>query len=115
MTRFLLLFSLAAGLFAQTQVTRNVTLTWEDTKNPAATTYTVERFAGNCSESGSFASIASGVTAKTFQDTVPLGRYCYRVKAVFSGLESEPSNTAGASAGPFSPLNLQITLTVVIN
>lgn len=85
--------------------TRKVTLTWTDTVNPAATTYTVKRAAGLCTGTPTFATLATGIATKTYEDTtVSIGNYCYVVTATLAGLESAPSNAAGAAVLPRPPL-----------
>ncbi len=95
---------LLAPLTLVAQTGRTVTLTWTDTANPAGTTYNVKRAVGLCSGTPTFSTIISGVTAKTYADAnVAVGNYCYVVTAVFSGLESAASNTAGAGVLPVPP------------
>jgi len=66
-----------ATAHAQT-TTHKAVLTWQDTLNPAGTTYTVLRATGLCSGTPSFATLASGLTALTYTDTtVTPGNYCY--------------------------------------
>ena len=102
---------LAPSLFAQG---RTVTLTWTDAANPAGTTYSVKRATGICSGTPTYSTIASGITAKTFQDAnVAVGNYCYVVTASFSGLESAPSNSAGAGVLPVPPTLGNITVAEV--
>lgn len=102
-----LLFLLSLACFAQTQ--RTATLTWEDTRNPAGTTYSVYRATGLCSGSPVFSKLATGVTEKTYQDsTVTAGNYCYQVTASLNNMESAPSNSATASVTPFEPQKLSV-------
>lgn len=118
----LLLAGLLTPARAQTG-TRRVTLAWEDTANPAGTVYNAYRLPAACGtpEGGATTWVklnATPVNVKTYQDNaVGIGTYCYRVTAVLNGLESEPSNTAGATVGPFAPgaLTLRVTVTVVVN
>ena len=102
----------AAGL-AQA-VTPTVTLTWEDTLNPAeGTTYSVYRATGLCSGTPVFAKLGTGITAKTYADlTTTAGNYCYTVTATVAGIESAPSNNAGSAVAAFSPVNLTSQVTV---
>lgn len=100
---------LAAGLQAQT--THSVTLTWTDTLNPSGTTYTVYRATGLCSGTPTFSKLASALTGKTYLDsTVIPGNYCYEVTATLNGMESAPSNTAGAPVPSFPPSQLSVTV-----
>lgn len=88
-----------------------VTLTWQDSKNPSGTTYSVYRAPGLCSGSPVFAKIATGVAAKTFEDsTVQPGNYCYAVTATFNGVESAQSNTTQAPVPAFPPEQLTNTV-----
>lgn len=86
---------LAAGLCGQTP--RNVVLTWEDTRNPAGTTYSIWR--ANCGTTPSaFTLVASSITTKGYTNTaVPAGTYCYGVMAVYGGRQSDLSNIARVS------------------
>lgn len=96
-----LLFSFTCASVAQQ---RKVILTWTDNANPSGTTYSVKRATGICSGTPNFSTLASGVAAKTYEDTtVTVGNYCYVVTATFGGLESAPSNTAGAPVLPKPP------------
>lgn len=104
-----LLFLLAAPLFAQT--THSVVLNWNDTANPAGTTYNVYRATGLCSGSPAFSKIATAVAAKTYTDGTPTpGNYCYQVTATLNGAESAPSNTANPTVLPFAPQQLSFTV-----
>lgn len=109
---------LAAGLLLMpsllAQTGRTVTLTWTDAVNPTGTTYTVKRAVGLCSGTPTYSTVATGITAKTFQDAnVAVGNYCYVVTATFSGLESSPSNSAGAAVLPAPPTLGNITVAEV--
>jgi fibronectin type 3 domain-containing protein len=107
----LLLVVIAAitSAVAQTQ-THSVTLSWNDTLNPAGTTYNVYRADGLCSGSPVFAKIASAVALKTYKDTtVTVGNYCFQVTAVFNSIESSPSNSVNPTVGPFA---VQLNATV---
>lgn len=93
------------------QTTHSVTLTWTDTLNPTGTTYNVYRATGLCSGTPTFSKIASALVVKTFQDTtVTPGNYCYEATATFNGMESAPSNTAGAPVPSFPPAGLAVTV-----
>jgi hypothetical protein len=93
------------------QATHTVTLTWVDANNPTGTTYNVKRATGTCSGTPTFSTIASAVAVKTFTDsTVTIGNYCYIVTAVFSSIESAPSNSVNPVVGPFT-----VTLSAVVN
>jgi hypothetical protein len=103
---------LAATSIAQAQTVHTVTLTWTDTKNPnpgtaSGTTYDIYRATAACSSSPTFPTtpLASSVAALTYLDnTVSVGStYCYEVTAVYSGVQSLPSNTAGGTVLPFAP------------
>lgn len=97
------------GGFAQSG--RKVTLMWTDASNPSGTTYSVKRATGLCTGTPTFATLATGITLKTYEDTtVTVGNYCYVVTATFSGLESPPSNTAGAPVLPRPPALENITV-----
>lgn len=107
--RFSALFLLAAiAVFAQTHA---ATLTWQDTLNPAGTTYSVYRAQGLCSGTPTFSKIASAVTDKTYEDlTVQPGNYCYAVTATLNGMESAQSNWALAPVPSFPPSQLGVTV-----
>mgnify|MGYP000970349242 CR=1 FL=1 len=97
------LLILCAELPAQN---RNVLLTWDDTRNPANTTYHVYRASGDCASPGAFARITpTPITAKTHTDTGrPIGTtWCYQVTAVVASMESGPSNRAGGNITPYEP------------
>jgi hypothetical protein len=109
MRYLVILLLLSRLLLAQTSHT--VTLTWVDSSNPAGTTYNVKRATGTCSGTPAFSTIASAVAVKTFTDsTVTIGNYCYIVTAVFSSIESAPSNSVNPVVGPFT-----VTLSAVVN
>jgi hypothetical protein len=109
MRQLFLLTMLAVALVAQT--THSATLTWQDALNPAGTTYNVYRAPGLCSGSPVFAKMATGIAAKTYQDTTVVpGPYCYAVSATFNGVESAQSNTAAANVPAFAPTALGITV-----
>ncbi len=99
-----------SALSAQTQ-THSATLTWQDTANPAGTTYSVYRSTGLCSGTPMFSKLATGLTAKTYVDeTVQPGNYCYQVTAMFNSVESAPSNSAHAPVPSFAPGQLSVTV-----
>ena len=101
---------MAAGI-TWAQSARKVTLTWTDTSNPSGTTYSVKRAAGLCSGTPAFSTLATGITAKTYEDsTVTVGNYCYVVTASFAGLESAPSNSAAAPVLPRPPALDNVTI-----
>jgi hypothetical protein len=109
MRYLVILLLLSSSILAQ--ATHSVTLTWVDTQNPAGTTYNVKRASGTCSGTPSFSTIASAVAVKTYTDsTVSVGNYCYIVTAVFSSIESAPSNSVNPVVGPFT-----VTLSAVVN
>ena len=96
---------------ALAQTAHSATLTWADTLNPPATTYSVYRATGLCSGTPTYAKIATALTAKTYEDTtVQPGNYCYTVTASYNGMESAPSNTAGAPVPSFPPASLNVTV-----
>jgi len=105
------LILLALPLFSQAPAQHSVTLTWADTANPAGTTYSVYRATGVCSGAPTFSKLLTGVAAKTYIDaTVTPGNYCYQVTAVFTGIESAPSNTALAPVPSWPPAQLSVTI-----
>jgi len=108
MKRLFGLAVLAVVAFAQT-TTHSVTLNWADSLNPAGTTYSVYRATGLCSGTPTWSKLATALTLKTYQDTtVVAGNYCYEVTATAAGMESAPSNTAGAPVPSFPPSALQV-------
>jgi len=110
MTKLLLFLLLALPLLAQS-ATHTVTLTWTDTSNPAATTYSVYRATGLCSGTPTFSKLATGVAVKTYVDsTISPGNYCYQVTATFAGIESAPSPTALAPVPSWPPQQLQVAV-----
>lgn len=111
MKYLILVACLTPSLFAQG---RSVKLDWTDNSNPAGTTYNIKRAVGLCSGTPNFSNVASGVTVKTYTDAnVAVGNYCYVVTASFSGLESAPSNSAGAGVLPVPPTLGNITVAEV--
>jgi fibronectin type 3 domain-containing protein len=110
MKHIIILLFLAVAALAQTS-THSATLAWTDTSNPAGTTYSVYRASGLCSASPTFTKIASAVAVKTYVDTtVQPGAYCYQVTAIFGGVESGPSNQAGAPVPTDAPSGLSIVV-----
>lgn len=107
MKKFLILF-IALPLFAQA-APKGVNLSWTDTTNPAGTTYTVYRSPGLCSGTPTWASISSGLTAKTFRDLPGVGQFCYKVTANLSGIESSGSNTVNPIVPP-----VDVTVSAVV-
>jgi hypothetical protein len=104
-----IVFLAVSALAAQT--THSVTLTWADSLNPAGTTYSVYRATGLCSGTPVFSKIATGLTAKTFQDTTVVpGNYCFAVTAVANGVESAQSNSVNPSVPAFAPSALSFTV-----
>lgn len=106
----LLLITLLSSLFIfipkplNAQLQRKIILTWTDTNNPPATTYTVYRSTGLCSGAPVFSKLATGVTIKTYtDDTVTPGNYCYQVTATLNSMESAPSPTVNPAVTPFPP------------
>jgi len=78
-----------------------VILTWADKVYPARTTYNVYRGVGMCSGTPTFSKLASGLTAKTYQDTTVIpGDYCYAVTVQLNGIESrtEPHSRSSCAA-----------------
>lgn len=105
---FVALLLVCSGL---AQSTRTVTLTWQDTTNPAGTTYSVYRAPGVCSGTPTFAKIATGLAVKTYQDAaIAPGNYCYAATATINGIESSQSVSVGAVVTPFAPNGLSITV-----
>jgi len=103
------LLVLTPAAFGQAADTHSVTLNWEDTLNPAGTTYSVYRVTGLCSGTPAFSKLANAVTAKTYIDlTVTPGNYCYQVTATSGGIESAPSNTALAPVPSWAPIKLSV-------
>ena len=107
--KLLLALLIATAALAQTPPTHSATLTWQDTANPAGTTYSVYRATGLCSGTPTFAKIASAVATKTFVDSTVLpGNYCFSVTATNNGMESAQSNTAPAAVPSFAPQALSV-------
>lgn len=105
--RFLaLLFVLSA--IAAGQTTHAVTLTWEDTLNPAGTVYAIYRGDGRCTQSPAMVKIAQDISVRTYtQNGVAVGNYCYHATAILNAIESLPSNAALAEVRPWSPSKLE--------
>lgn len=105
-----LLFALMLPAFLAAQST-TVKLSWQDTRNPAGTTYSIYRAPGLCSGSPVFAKVATGVTAKTYDDAnVAVGNYCYAATASLNGLESAQSNTVQVAVPPAPPTSLNAVI-----
>lgn len=96
----LILFGVVA--LAQS-ATRQVVLTWEDTLNPAGTTYSIYRANGQSATATGFVRLVSGVTLKTYTDAANPGQYCYYATATLAGVESDPSINAEAKVKPNPP------------
>jgi hypothetical protein len=108
MKKMIVLLFTAAALFA---ANHTVTLNWNDTLNPAGTTYTVYRSTGLCSGSPAFSKLATGVAEKTYIDaTVIPGNYCYYVTATANGIESAPSNSSLGPVPSFAPQMLSVNV-----
>lgn len=108
----LLLGLLPSLLFAQTHA---VTLSWQDTVNPAGTVYNIYRSSGPTCPAAltAFVDIAPQIVGLTWTDTtVTPGWYCYYVTASYPGAgESSPSNQSSADVpGPIllPPVNVQV-------
>jgi len=117
MNRIIGLMALAAGL-SWAQTTGRVDVSWKDLVNPPGRTFIVERADSACAGTPTFVQKATGITATNWTDpAVPGGTYCYRVKAVYGGLTSDPSNTAAAviaTTKPVPPTEATVTVTVTI-
>lgn len=89
----------ASALCAQTVPPPGVLLTWADPGNPTNTTYSIWRATGLCSGTPTFAKIAAGVTAKTYDDLTAIGgNYAYVITATAPGLpESAQSSCIAAT------------------
>jgi hypothetical protein len=110
-SKFALAILMALPLFGQSS--RQVVLTWEDALNPAGTTYSILRASGQCAGATGFVKLASGLTPKTYTDSVPPGLYCYQATATFNSLESDPA-TVETKAKPYSPSKFSVTVTVTV-
>lgn len=107
--KLFILFLLSLALVAQTG--RTVVLTWVDTQNPTATTYSVYRAPGLCSGTPVFAKISTALAVKTFSDaSVAPGLYCYTVTASLNSVESAQAVPAPVTVGPFTPTSISITV-----
>lgn len=111
-----LILTALLALMAHGQVTKTVQLTWDDAVNPTGTKYQVYRAIGACdSPNATFAKLGTEVSEKTYTETgVGIGQYCYRVTAIFNGIESPPSNHAGATVPPGTPGNLKILIQIEV-
>ena len=112
--KFGIIALLSVGALLAQAATRQIVLTWEDTQNPAATTYSVYRAAGACVAPGAFTKLASGLSVKTYTDSTDPGTYCYYATATANSLESDRSNTADAPVKPFPPAKVNVTVTVTV-
>lgn len=111
MNKLILILLAATAALAQAAGTHTVTLTWQDSQNPAGTTYSIYRATGLCSGTPTFSKIASAVNALTYQDaSVTPGNYCYAATATVNGMESSQSNQALAPVPSFAPTSLSITV-----
>lgn len=109
MKKLILFLCISVVLFAQSGHT--VTLTWEDTQNPAGTTYSVYRADAPCSGTPTYIKLAEALTVFTYDDTgVQSGNYCYMTTATFNNLESTQSNTVHVIVPNFPPVNLAVTV-----
>lgn len=106
--------TLILGLMAMAQQTHSVTLNWQDTANPAGTTYSVYRAVGLCSGTPAFSKIATAIAGTSYIDsTVQPGNYCYAVTATFNGVESAQSNTTQPAVPAFAPTGLTHQVAIV--
>jgi hypothetical protein len=110
MKTLIAILCLSLSAFAQA-TTHSVTLSWTDTLNPATgTTYSVYRSTGLCSGTPTFSKLATGISAKTYQDsTVTPGNYCFNVTATVATVEGSASNLVNPTVQPFS---VQLSFTV---
>ena len=69
-------------------------LTWQDSTNPACTTYNVYVATSSCASNPTFTLLAQGlvVTQYTHVDLLANSVHCYYTTAVLDGVESGPSN-----------------------
>lgn len=110
MKLLLVILLITISMFGQA-ATHSATLNWVDASNPTGTTYNIYRATGLCSGTPAFTKVVSALAVKTYQDTtVTPGNYCYQVTATFNGIESSPSNQAGAPIPSFAPTNLSLTI-----
>jgi hypothetical protein len=106
-----ILLGLFVAALGVAQAAHTVTLAWTDALNPTGTTYSVYKATGLCSGTPTFAKIATAVSSMTYTDSsVAPGNYCYEVTATSGGVESAPSNTAGAPVPSFAPSQLAVTV-----
>ena len=77
-------------LFLAPPAKHSVLLEWVDDKNPSSTTYSVHRGDAECTAAPTMIKIASGLTAKTWEDfdVKSNKKYCYTVTAFCGGTES---------------------------
>lgn len=114
---FLLLTASCLILFSQPppSSTRQVVLTWDDTLNPAGTTYNIYRSPAPCGLSSTvFTKLIPNITAKTYTDTATPGQYCYYATATTNALESDHSNTVDTSVNPYPPSKLSVTVQLTV-
>lgn len=87
-----------------------ILLTWADATNPPSATYHVHRAPGACSDFSTFARLtAAPIAAKSYPDQTATGTVCYRVSAVVSGVESDPSAPITVVTKPTAPTGLVAT------
>ena len=109
----LVLVSLIA-LSVYGQATRSVSLAWTHSA-PAGLTYNMYRASGSCTPRPTMWTKlnTAPITAMSYLDqNVALGSWCYYVTAVGGGLESGPSNDAGAAVAPRPPEGLNGTVAI---
>jgi hypothetical protein len=89
-----------------------VTVAWIDTQNPAVTTtYTVYRAVGLCSGTPTYAKLATGLTAKSYDDPTPIpGSLCYSVSATDNAVESALAGSGGVSVPAAIPTSLNVVV-----
>jgi hypothetical protein len=80
-------------------------ISWQHPDDTA--TYNIYRATGACSVPSTFAKVGTS-TVRSYTDSPPVGRYCYRVTAVVGGVESVPSSTLEYASLPPAPTDLRI-------
>lgn len=121
MLKPLITFGLFGGLLAAQTPGRQVVLSWTASPDPVGIIYNVYRAPGTCAPGQTFTrKNTAPVTLTSFTDAnVPVGSYCYNVKtsAVIDGaaVESEPSNSVGATIIPRPPTGLTVTVQVAVD
>lgn len=106
----LFLFLIAYIATAQTGIIQ-VTLNWDDARNPPGTMYNVKRFSGPCTGTPLYTIIAPKVASLTYVDTtVTIGTYCYVISATNGTVESGNSLPVTAIIPIFTPTNLRRTI-----